>query len=248
MYCTYCNHPNADGSKYCESCGQLLVRQPVISAAGSDPAIVRPPSEPVQPIVAAQPVVRPAQPMVVAQPVAAAPPMVTAQPARTTSWSRRLASIGSMIVLYCFFLPWILVSCSLDVQNKSGITISGYEIASGSYNIPQDINQFGSFLGAGPSGLTSTNSAYPILALIPVFAALGLFSLNGRAWGSVVAILAAVLGISGMALFTVAALAYGNELSQSMLLKMQFRAGFWGTWFGFIWLILAAIMTVRQRR
>jgi hypothetical protein len=32
------------------------------------------------------------------------------------------------------------------------------------------------------------------------------------------------------------------------LLKMQFRAGFWGTWFGFIWLILAAIMTVRQRR
>jgi hypothetical protein len=153
-----------------------------------------------------------------------------------------------MLVIYCFFLPWILVSCTLDVENRSGIPISGYEIASGNYQISQDLNQFGSFFGENPYENVNADTAMPILALIPIFGVIGLLALNGRVWGSIAAILAGILGLGGMVVFTVAALAYGEELSQSMLLRLQFRAGYWGTWLGFLWLVVVAIMTVRQRR
>ena len=207
MYCTYCNHPNPDGNKFCENCGKPLGRQQVA-----------PPLP--------QPTPRPPQ----------------------TSWARRLASIGSVIVLFCFFLPWILVSCSLDVDETSGIEVTGYEITSGNYKISQNLNQFGTLFGGYPYETTNAESAFPLLAAIPLFGAIGLIALNGRVSGSVVAILTGLLGIGGMAIFSITAVAYGNELNQSMLLKLSFREGFWGTWFGFLWQIIVAIMTVRQRR
>lgn len=213
MYCTHCNHPNADEHKFCENCGKPLLRQQA-----------PPPLLSHQP----KPAVRPAQP----------------------SWARRLASIGSAIVIYCFFLPWILVSCSLDVENRSGIQISGFEIASGNYKISEELSQYTALLGGNsyaPSN-NDANYASPLLALIPIVGAIGLISLNGRVSGSIAAILSGILGMGGMAVFTVVALAYGNELSQSLLLKMQFRAGYWGVWLGFIWLLLIAIITIRQRR
>lgn len=207
MYCTYCNHPNPDGNKFCENCGKPLVRQQV-----PPPPVQQPP--------------RPSQ----------------------TSWARRLASIGSAIVIYCFFLPWLLVSCSLDVNKESGIEVSGYEIASGDYKITQNLNQLGTFFGANTYDSSSANTAYPLLAAIPLLGAIGLIAFNGRVSGSVIAILTGLLGIGGMAIFSITAVAYGNELSQSMLLELNFREGFWGTWFGFIWQVIVAIMTVRQRR
>ena len=213
MYCTYCNHPNADENKFCENCGKPLLRQQ------AHPPLLSP-----QP----KPAVRPAQP----------------------SWARRLASIGSAVVIYCFFLPWILVSCSFDVENRSGIQISGFEIASGNYKISEDLNQYTALLGGNPYAPSNNDANYasPLLALIPIVGAIGLISLNGRVSGSIAAILSGILGMGGMAVFTVVALAYGNELSQSLLLKMQFRAGYWGMWLGFIWLLLIAIITIRQRR
>jgi hypothetical protein len=177
------------------------------------------------------------------------PPPVP-QPARSsqTSWARRLASIGSAIVIYGFFLPWLLVSCSLDVNKKSGIEVSGYEIASGNYKITQNLSQLGTFFGTNTYDTSAANTAYPLLAVIPLLGALGLVSLNGRVSGSVIAILTGLLGIGGMAIFTITAVAYGNELRQSMLLELNFRQGFWATWFGFMWQVIIAIMTVRQRR
>lgn len=150
--------------------------------------------------------------------------------------------------MFCFFLPWILVSCSLDVDETSGIEVTGYEIASGNYKISQNINQFGTLFGGYPYETTNAEGAFPLLAAIPLFGAIGLIALNGRVSGSVVAILTGLLGIGGMAIFSITAVAYGNELNQSMLLKLSFREGFWGTWFGFLWQIIVAIMSVRQRR
>jgi hypothetical protein len=221
MYCTYCNHPNAEENKFCENCGKPLLRAPVA------PSPAQKVSQPVSPVVSEPETARPAK----------------------TSWARRFASIGSAIVVYCFFLPWILVSCSLDVENRSGIQISGFEIASGNYKISEDLNQYATWFGGSPYEPSSNvNYASPLLALIPIVGAIGLISLNGRISGSIAAILSGILGIGGMAVFTVVALAYGNELAQSLLLKMQFRAGYWGTWLGFIWLLLIAIVTIRQRR
>jgi hypothetical protein len=212
MYCTYCNHPNPEENKFCESCGRPLV----INQQTNQPS-----------------------------PMSQA---VTATPSKT-SWARRLASIGSMIVFYCFFLPWILVSCSLDVNNQAGgVEVSGYEIASGDYKFTENLNQLGALFGGNSYQASRTESAYPLLAVIPLLGAIGLISLNGRISGSVAAILSGFLGMGGMAIFSLVAIAYGEKLNQEMLLQLHFRGGFWGTWFGFIWLIIVAIMTIRQRR
>lgn len=210
MYCTYCNHPNPEGNKFCENCGKPLIRQHVSP----------------QPLPPVQQSTRPSE----------------------TSWARRLASIGSAIVLYGFFLPWLLVSCSFDVNKTSGVKVSGYEMASGNYKVTENLNQFGNLFGANTYDTSSPNTAYPLLAFIPLLGAIGLISLNGRISGSVMAILSGLLGIGGMAIFSIAVVAYGNELRQSMLLDLTFREGFWITWFGFLWQVIVAIMTVRQRR
>jgi hypothetical protein len=212
MYCTYCNHPNPEGNKFCENCGKPLARQQQAS----------PPS----PQLTAQPTPHPSQ----------------------TSWARRLASIGGAIVIYGFFLPWLLVSCSLDVNKTSGIKVSGYEIASGNYKITQNLNQLGTLFGGNTYTPSGAETAYPLLAAIPLLGVIGLIALNGRVSGSVVAITTGLLGIGGMVIFSIVAVGYGSQLSQSMLLQLSFREGFWVTWFGFIWQVIVAIMTVRQRR
>jgi hypothetical protein len=214
MYCTYCNHPNAEENKFCENCGKPLLRSQA-------PPLAQ-----------------------VASPVNAE---VVHQP--RSSWARRLASIGSAVVIYCFFLPWILVSCSFDVENRSGIQVSGFEMASGNYEFSEDLSEYSALFGSNPyEPSNNADLASPLLTLIPIVGALGLISLNGRVSGSIAAILAGILGAGGMAVFTVIALAYGDELSRSLLLRMQFREGYWGTWLGFLWLLLVAIMTVRQRK
>lgn len=206
MYCTYCNHPNTEGSKFCENCGKPLVGN----------------------VVAA--------------------PSVSKLPVPTkTSWTRRLASIGSALVLICFFLPWLLASCSFDPNGDSGIEVSGYEIASGNYKIAQDMSQFGALFGGNPYETSNDEVAYPLLAVIPLLGALGLIALNGRASGSVVAILAGLLGMAGMTIFSIAMSGYESEL-QSMLIQLSYRVGYWGTWLGFIWLVIVGILTVRQNR
>ena len=166
-----------------------------------------------------------------------------------SSKGHKVGSSGATLAILCFFMPWILVSCSLDVNNQAGgIEVSGYEIASGDYKFTENLNQLGTLFGGNPYQTSNTESAYPLLAVIPLLGAMGLISLNGRISGSIVAILSGLLGIGGMAIFSLVAVAYGEKLNQEMLLQLHFRGGFWGTWFGFIWLVIVAIMTVRQRR
>lgn len=206
MYCTYCNHPNIEGNKFCENCGRPLVGKEVSPAPATQ--ISSPPKAKI---------------------------------------SRRLASIGSALVLICFFLPWLLVSCSFDPNGDSGIEVSGYEIASGNYKIAEDLNQFGSMFGGSPYETSNADTAYPLLALIPLVGALGLMALNGRASGSVMAIFAGLLGMGGMIIFSIAVATIQPDL-QSMMLEANYRAGYWGTWLGFIWLVVLGIMTVRQNK
>jgi hypothetical protein len=205
MYCTYCNHPNVEGNKFCESCGKpLKVQQSVLAPVPQD------------------------------------------RPATKASWARRLASVGSIIVLYSFFLPWLMVSCSLDVNGQSGLEVSGYEIASGDYQIAEDLNQLGALFG-GSGYESSSTDAYPVLALIPIIALFGLISLNGHVSGSVTAILSGLMGMGGMTIFGITALAYGKKLNEGMI-QLQFEEGYWGAWLGFIWLAVVAILTVWQRK
>lgn len=206
MYCTYCNHPNVDGNKFCENCGKPLVAKEAVS---------------------------------VPVPQAIAP--------SRASWTRRLASVGSALVLICFFLPWLLVSCSFDPNGDSGIKVSGYEIASGNYQIAENLNQFGGLFGGSSYETSNSDVAYPLLALIPLVGALGLMALNGRASGSVAAIIAGILGIGGMLLFSLAVSRLQPDL-QGMMLQTSYQTGYWGSWLGFIWLVVAGFLTVRQNK
>jgi hypothetical protein len=149
--------------------------------------------------------------------------------------------------LICFFLPWLLVSCSFDSNGNSGIEISGYEIASGNYQVTKNLNQFGNMFGGSPYETSNADMAYPLLALIPLVGALGLMALNGRTSGSVAAIIAGILGIGGMLLFSLAVSRLQPEL-QSMMLQTSYQIGYWGTWLGFIWLVVAGFLTVRQNK
>jgi hypothetical protein len=170
-------------------------------------------------------------------------------PVTSTDWSRwlrRLPSIGAAIVVWGFFLPWVLVSCSVNFgSSDSGIKASGYEIASGNYATLNQIQQYSSMLG-NTGGVNSQETGSPLVWLILVLGLVGLLALNGKAMGSIAAILAGILGIVGMAIVTFYMSTLGGELSRQGL-KLQFQGGFWATWLGFIWLALSAMMTVKQK-
>jgi hypothetical protein len=159
------------------------------------------------------------------------------------NWIKRTPSIGSLIVIVCFFLPWVLVSCSVGGSNDTGIRATGYEIASGDYSAMDSINQFGQLFGSNTPA-TADETAYPILGVIPLLGMLGLITLNGKTSGSVIAIVSGLLGIGGMIFFTISATSYGNELALTGL-QLKFQGGYWGTWIGFLWQTLIAIMTVK---
>jgi hypothetical protein len=176
---------------------------------------------------------------------------VRSQPQRATqpningNWVKRTPSIGSALIIICFFLPWVLVSCSIGGSNDTGFRATGYEIASGDYSAMNSINQLSQLMGGTPSTMTE-DAAYPIFAVIPLLGMIGLVSLNGKSSGSVAAIISGLFGIVGMVFFTIKATSYGNELSLTAL-QLKFQSGYWGTWIGFLWQTLAAIMTVRLK-
>ncbi len=176
------------------------------------------------------------------QPAAA---MVQPQVKNGASWARRLPSIGGAVAFWLFFMPWVLVSCSGSLGAGIRVEASGYEIASGNYSELRDLSELGGIFGV-PATDRSEADPVPALALIPIFGLLGLASLNGRFSGSVIAILGGLLGLIGLAIFTVGALAFANEIAQSGF-NMQLRVGYWGSWIAFIWQTVVGMMTARVR-
>jgi hypothetical protein len=157
-----------------------------------------------------------------------------------------LPSIGALIVVLGFFLPWVLVSCSISLDSDAPIVeASGYEIASGN-NALRDLQNMGSMFG-GNSEMDNRETSSPLLWFILVFGIIGLISINGRHSGTISAIMAGILGIIGMIIFSVLISEFGEELSREGL-KLRFQEGFWMTWIGFAWLTLSGIMTSQQRR
>jgi len=174
-----------------------------------------------------------------------APAAVKPKTKSGTSWVRRLPSIGGAVAFWLFFMPWVLVSCSGSLGAGMRVEASGYEIASGNYSDLRDLSELGGVFGA-PTTDRPEADPVPALALIPCFGLLGLVSLNGRASGSVIAILGGVLGLIGLAIFTIGALSFGNDLAQGGF-SMQLRVGYWGSGLAFIWQCIVGIMTIKDR-
>lgn len=191
-------------------------------------------------------------------PVAAAPWVASGAPAPTLAlplgdWLRRLPAIGAGIVIWCFFLPWVLVSCNTNLGGRGGgLAASGYEIASGDYAALRNMQQglgsmFGNPNAGASSGPTDSTGARPALWLVLIIGAIGLLALNGRASGAAAALLAGLAGLLAMFVVAVNLLSYGQELSRQGL-RLEFREGFWGTWLGFLWLTIAGAMSGRRER
>jgi len=174
---------------------------------------------------------------------------------------RRLPSLGAVLAVVGFFLPWILVSCNAGFgPDTELVKASGYEIASGNYDELRDLqnnieSMFGSagdmygnggdWLGSAGdllgSGVSNAPERYPLLWFVLVFGVIGLLSLTGRKSGKAIAIVTGVLGLIGMIIFSIRASSFGEELSREGF-KLQFQEGFWITWVGFTWLTLSAIL------
>lgn len=211
MYCTYCNHPNAEGNKFCESCGRPLNPTPV------------PPPQPAK--------------------------VTSVEPLKTKKVSnvRRLASIGGLVVIICFFLPWVLVSCSynLGATNNVGYGLTGFELASGTYpimNVPNNL-QTNPFLSQKDNS-TSTDS-YPWLLVIPLMGLIGLTSLNGKVSGSILALVSGIIGVIGMLAFTIGVIYINSKISIAGF-RYEYQSGFWGTWIGLIWQVILSMITYKN--
>ena len=190
-----------------------------------------------RPLAAPVPIPIPAQPQT---------EVVSARP----QWLKRLPTIGALFVILCFFFPWIMVSCSVDILHLTqgqGIQLSGFDIASG--NVPempggdtlQDL-----FYLTGLSVFNMPKSYSVFLFFFPLMALLGLISLNGKLSGLIVAFFAGLLGLIGMLLFLVGVSQMGKELAE-VGMRLQFRLGFWGACFGFLWQTVTAVIGMAKK-
>jgi hypothetical protein len=169
-------------------------------------------------------------------------------PAKSTSVSltvpglgRRSSSIGSLAVLVLFFLPWIFVSCSFGDQAL--IKANAWEIATGNYSDLRELQELGNAFG--DTGTSSNEDAYPSVFFILLFGLAGFLSLRGDSLGSRAAMIAGILGLLGMVVFTVRAFQIRDELMQGGM-SMSFRFGYYGTWLAFIWMAVTGYMGGQQ--
>lgn len=146
------------------------------------------------------------------------------------TWFRRLSAMGGTLVVLCFFLPWVLVSCSMS--ESVGIEASGYEVASGNYSELRSIQRLGSLFGDTGTEPTDAQSA-PLLWVVPLAGLSAFLAIGGGRSGSVAAFVGAVVGMIGLAVF---AIEISSQADQASLVGFQvkYRLGYWGSWMGFL--------------
>jgi len=151
---------------------------------------------------------------------------------KSSSALRRLASIGGALVLICFFLPWVMASCSSggllggDIEVKA----SGLELATGRIH---DLDVlYNSYSADEIAEETST----PLFFLVPILGLGAFYSLTDKKSGSIVAMICGILGIIFLIVFGVK---FHNakeelELSSYSMLSMKLQFGYILAWIGFI--------------
>ena len=165
--------------------------------------------------------------------------LFTKQGMMTETMLRRVSSGAGLFVVFFFFLPWVLVSCS--GSRDLGIEASGYEIATGNFDELQGISELGSLFGVEDA---AEADATPVFWLFPVFGLLGLVVLNNKRNGVIASLGGGLLGIAGLIIFVVVLQTQGDELSLYGF-QVSYRIGYWGSWLAFIVQAGAAAVVLR---
>jgi hypothetical protein len=165
-------------------------------------------------------------------------------------WIKRLPAIGSLIVILCFFFPWLMVSCSIDIFNLTegkGLSFSAYQIASKDFpEMPFADTLQDLFDESGSDFFTMPTGYLTLLYIFPLMGMLGLFSLNGKLSGVIIAFFTGLLGIIMMLLFFIGGAQIGKEMDK-IGLQLQFRFGFWGAWIGYFWQTVTAAVGMAKK-
>lgn len=201
MYCTYCGAKNNEGSKFCMECGKALIQ--------SDGARVRSSS-----------------PESSSQTTITVPFGLKGKESK-----KRIATVGGAMVVICFFLPWILVSCSYDASY--GMELSGFDMVTMSAD-SNELSYYSAY-GLGDSSADDGSAMFILgVVIVPLFSAIGTFFLykENRGLG---------LFFSAVALISLLLLSFmfadlrSSAMQEGFIVK--FRIGFWGTWLGVILLV-----------
>ena len=196
MFCTYCGFQNSEGTNFCGNCGKPLV--PIQTKTQNTVNL--------NPSVQSQSDVLKNSNMA----------NINQIPKVGPKW----ASIGAILVLFCFFMPWLMVSCG-------GITVkaSGWQLSTGNFG----------------SGYQNQVQAYPAIFLILLVGLIGFVCLNGKRSGAIAAIVSGLAGVIGMIVFS------ANLSSQSTYyVQVSYEVGYYGEWLGFLIMIGVGIFAFRQ--
>ena len=183
MFCTYCGSQNIEGTKFCGNCGKPLVPVPTQNTDN--------PNHPVLPHSYV--------------PI----PTTMTNNNQKTKISPKWASIGATLALLCFFLPWLMVSCS-----GMAVRVSGWQLSTGNYG----------------NGYQNQVQAYPAIFLILLCGLIGFACLNGKRSGTIAAMAGGVAGVIGM---IIVSSNLGSQTS-SYYVQVSYEVGYYGEWLGFL--------------
>ena len=171
---------------------------------------------------------------------------------RPRTWISKAASVGALIAILCFFLPWLSVSCTAAGYAVPSSTVSGSQIASG--HIPlldniQDLSYYLGDYGLSELGLGSSKTsdvasqvAHPAVWLILVIGLLGLLTLLGGKRGGKIAIVVGVLGIIALLIVGINISRLNSQISLYGF-KVKTQAGLVFEWLAFLYLIGMGVLS-----
>ncbi|MCO5187094.1 MAG: FHA domain-containing protein [Anaerolineae bacterium] len=157
-----------------------------------------------------------------------------------------LSGPAAAVLLLCFFLPWIAVSC----EGLSVAEFSGYDLASGAGDLlnSPEVTDLGLEV---QSNLSLVLYAIPVIAVIIVIVVILAFSTIDESRAGLITIILGVLGLLVMAGFF---LWWQNTRGQLQLDELGYlvdldgRIGFWGSLAGLIVTVIGGAIMYSQGR
>ena len=149
---------------------------------------------------------------------------------------KNLATAGGVLVIICFFLPWMIWSHFLGFGSSA--EFSAYDLTSFASDISQAANVSSSFFPE----ISAYAGAYEaifymfriVLLAIPVCCGIGLFFVQRQSRGA--ALFFGFLAVLGLVIFSYYTGEIGLE-AEGYGWNIGYRIGYWGTWIGLTLLI-----------